>query len=478
MLRLLFTIAGFAGLLNAGDPHKIQAVIFSGRNNHEWRATTPFVRNLLESSGRFEVRVNEAPAGCSANTLAGFDLLILDYQGPRWGRDCEQAVEAFVRGGKGLVAVHAAVYAFGGNEILGDRHVRTGLREPSWPEYASMLGGLWVEEAPKSGHGRRHTFQVRSVDPDHPITKGLPAAFSQNDELYHRIRVRPEAHVLATAFSAPDTGGTGKDEPILWVVNYGRGRVFQTTLGHDVEAMSGSGFRNTLARGAEWAVTGRVTIPAPPERQTSILVVTGGHDYDTSFYTLFQNQPDWRWSHRVHRASAEAFGRNLGEYDALVLYDMAQSITEEQKKNLLDFLEKGGGIVVLHHALASFQSWPEYSKLIGGKYFLKPEADHPASAFQHDVWIDVKVADPQHPVTRGIAPFQIYDEVYQGYWVSPDAKVLLTTNHPNSEKGIAWISPHPKARIVCIQLGHGEQAHSNPNYQRLVAQAVRWAAGR
>lgn len=478
MIRLLLGAACLAGMLHAADTRKIQTLIFSGRNNHEWRLTTPYLKQLLEAGGRFEVRVDEAPAGCTQATLAPFDLLVLDYQGPRWGTGCEQAVEAFVRGGKGLAAVHAAIYAFGGNEILGDRHARTGRREPPWPSYAGMLGGLWVEAPPKSGHGTRHIFQVRTADTDHPVTKGLPASFSQDDELYHRIRMRPEAHVLATAFDSPEMAGTGQDEPILWVVHYGQGRVFQTTLGHDTKAMSSSGFQHTLVGGAEWAATGRVERRPAPESPLSLLVVTGGHDYDTSFYTLFQNQPDWRWNHRLHRASAEAFGRDLGKFDALVLYDMAQDITDQQKKNLLDFAEKGRGIVVLHHALASFQSWPEYSKLIGGKYFLKPEGDHPASLFQHDVWINVKVADPQHPVTRGIAPFQIYDEVYKNFWVSPGAKVLLTTDHPGSEKAVAWVSPHPRARIVYIQLGHGEPAHTNPRFQRLVSQAIRWAAGR
>lgn len=476
MVRLFFLGMCLAGIAGAAESPKIQTLIFSGRNNHDWRTTTPYLGSLLSGSGRFEVRVNEAPAGCSGALLAGFDLLVLDYNGPRWGESCEQAVEAFVRGGKGLVAVHAASYAFGGLQILGDRHVRTGIIEPAWPEYARLIGGAWVEGPARTGHGKRHVFQVRTVEANHPAMQGLPPSFSQNDELYHRLRMRPEAQVLATAYDSPEIGGSGKDEPILWTVEYGRGRVFQTTLGHDVEAMSSAGFRATLARGAEWAATGRIAPAMPRQPQISLLVVTGGHDYDSSFYGLFQNQPDWRWEHRLQRASAEAFGRDLSKYDALVLYDMAQNITEEQKRNFTAFVERGGGIVVLHHALASFQGWEDFSKIIGGKYFLKAEGDHPASGFQHDVWIDVKVADPQHPVTRGLGSFRIYDEVYSRFWVSPEAKILLTTDHPKSEKVIAWVSPHPKARIIYVQLGHGEQAHRHPSFRSLVEQAIRWAA--
>jgi hypothetical protein len=446
----------------------IQTLIFSGANNHDWRSTTPYLARTLEETGRFAVRVNDAPAGCSAATLAPFDLLVLNYNGARLGTGCEEALAGLVRGGKGLVVVHGAAYAFHGLPVLAEE--RNGEVEPAWAEYARLAGSRWKGEPDRTGHGKRHTFQVRSVAADHPILRGLPGSFAQYDELYHRMVMQPEARVLAVAYDAPEQNGTGKDEPILWTVDYGRGRVFHTTLGHDVEAMSSEGFRTTLARGAEWAVTGQVTQAPPPVQPSSLLVVTGGHDYDTSFYSLFSG---WVWDHRLHRASAEGFGRKLDRYDAVVLYDMAQTITEEQKQNLLSYLDRGGGLVVLHHALASFQSWPEYAKLIGGKYRLKPEGDQPASTFQHDVWMDIRVRDGEHPVTRGLQPFRIYDEVYGKIWVAPESRVLLAAGEP-----VMWISPHPKARIVVIQLGHGPEAHRDPAYRRLVHQALRWAAGR
>ena len=104
----------------------VRALIFSGQNNHDWRTTTPYLRKLLTDSGRFDVRVEEEPAGVTAATLANFDVLILDYQGPRWGDATERAVLDFVRSGKGLVIVHGALYAFSGFDILGPHHVATG----------------------------------------------------------------------------------------------------------------------------------------------------------------------------------------------------------------------------------------------------------------------------------------------------------------------------------------------------------------
>ena len=94
------------------QPGKIRVLILSGRNNHDWRTTTPFLRKTLVESGRFDVRVEEEPMGITEATLAAYDVLVLDYDGPRWGEATEKAVENFVKSGKGLVAIHAASYAF------------------------------------------------------------------------------------------------------------------------------------------------------------------------------------------------------------------------------------------------------------------------------------------------------------------------------------------------------------------------------
>jgi uncharacterized protein len=239
----------------------VRVLIFSGQNNHDWRSTTPFLKQILLTTGRFDVRVIEEPMGVSSATLASYDVLVLDYMGPRWGAGTERAVVDFVRSGKGLVAVHGASYAFTGLEILGDGHTRTGRFEPPWPEYLEMVGGYWAKEEPATGHGRLHSFKVRFSDPSHPIAQGLGDSFIATDELYHHLRLRPEARILARAFSDPETGGTGKEEPILWTVHHGKGRVFYTALGHDVAAMQEPGFVTTFARGAEWAATGKVTLP-------------------------------------------------------------------------------------------------------------------------------------------------------------------------------------------------------------------------
>lgn len=459
----------------------IRALIISGRNNHDWRTTTPFLKKILLDTGRFDVRVTEEPMGITAATLSGYDVLVLDYNGPRWGEATEKAVEAFVRSGKGLVAVHAATYAFGGLRVLGERQTRTDIIEPPWPAYAEMLGASWSEADPKTGHGDRHSFQVKFVDRAHPIAQGLPETFTATDELYHNLRMRPNVHLLATAFDDPRMRGTGKHEPMLWTVSYGKGRVFHTALGHDGPAMLEEGFILTFARGLEWAATGAVTLPPTLSARrrpdaVRVQVVTGGHDHEASFYAVFENDDRLIVNVNPH---PNAYGRDLGKrVDVLVLYDMVQEVPEAQKKSLQEFLESGKGLVAIHHSIASFNTWPWwYEEVIGGKYLLKPEGGRPASTYKHDEEMFVRPA-AQHPIIAGLGPMHLRDEAYKGKWISPKVKVLLTTDNPNDDGPVTWISPYEKSRVVYIELGHDRHAHEHPAFRTLVKQAILWAAGK
>jgi type 1 glutamine amidotransferase len=476
-MRLFCLLLGFCLAVSA-QPAPIKTLIFSGRNNHDWRSTTPFLKKILVDSGRFDVRVTEEPAGATAGTLVGYDLLILDYNGPRWGAGTERAVDAFVRSGKGLVGVHAAGYAFAGLPILGDRHVSTGRVEPAWPEFFEMLGGRWQAGPPATGHGDRHSFKVRFTKPDHPIASGLSEGFIATDELYHSMQMHPGAQVLATAFDDPKRRGTGKEEPILWTVEYGKGRVFMDQLGHDLTAMAEPGFISTFVRGAEWAATGRVaTATLPKPDSVRVLVVTGGHPYDTSFYTLFEGYPDVRWTHAF--SNTEAFKNDIrAKFDVLVLYDLHTDIAEPEKRHLRDFVESGKGAVVLHHAIADYNNWTWwYQDVVGGRYLLKKEGSVPASTYKHDVEV---MAEPvgRHPITAGVGPLHFVDESYKSMWISPSVQVILTTANAEWDGPLAWVSPYQKSRVVYIQLGHDEVAHRNPGYRTLIRNAILWTASR
>jgi hypothetical protein len=471
------------------QPGKIHVLILSGRNNHDWRTTTPFLKRILEATGLFDVRVTEEPAALNHDALQYYQVLVSDYCGPRWGVTAEQAVADFVRSGKGLVAVHGASYAFGDMPVLGPGHQPIGLLQPPWPEWAAMIGGSWSAAEPKTGHAPRHLFDVRWTDPTHPIAAGLgpefqisAPTFRVSDELYHTQRMQPGVHVLATAFDDPANGGTGRDEPLLWTNRFGDGRVFYTALGHDVAAMSAAGFVVSFARGVEWAATSKVTLPAaisldPKDHDAlRVLLVTGGHPHEQSFYAVLDGRRDMRVDVNPHPV---AFNGNLvKDYDVIVLYDLVQEVPEAQRKNLQTFLESGKGLVVLHHAIADFQDWPWWwREVVGGRYLLRDEPPAKASTYLHDQDIDVTPAG-HHPIVQGLPPIYIHDETYKGMWRAPGLEILLTTNHPTSDPPLAWIGPWKKSRVVYVQLGHGREAHENPWYRELVARAVRWSAGR
>jgi len=218
---------------------KLKCLIVTGQNNHDWRSTTPVLKDILERSGRFTVTVNEHPEACTAADFAPYDVILSDYNGRRWGATAEQAFLTFIRGGKGFVVIHAANNAF-----------------TDWPEYVALIGGIWAGAA---GHGQQHEFLVRIVDHSHPITRGMSDFMHATDELYHRLEMQPNIHLLATAFDAPDTGGTGRDEPVAWSVDYQGGRCFHNVLGHNAESMQDAGFVALVQRGTEWAATGTVS---------------------------------------------------------------------------------------------------------------------------------------------------------------------------------------------------------------------------
>jgi uncharacterized protein len=262
MARILYFL--FLVILPAfAQTPKIQTLIITGQNGHDWRATTPVLRQILEATGRFEVHVTEEFRGAGPETLAPYDLVLLNYYDKRkpelrWGERADAALLAYVKSGKGLVMYHFSAAAFDG-----------------WTEYEKLSGGNW---RPNQGHhSARHDFKVQVKDSDHPITRGMKAVFPQgNDELYANLKWQPAGsfHVLATAWddhalyngkAKQPTPGAGLDQPMLWTLDYGKGRVFATALGHDPDAMKAAGFVSTLTRGAEWAATGAVTLPLPAE---------------------------------------------------------------------------------------------------------------------------------------------------------------------------------------------------------------------
>jgi len=224
--------------------------------------------------------------------------------------------------------------------------------------------------------------------------------------------------------------------------------------------------------------------PRASSGKIRLLVVTGGHAFEQDpFFKIFQDNPEVTFQ-AVEHPNAHALLRSEAakQYDVLVLYDMHQEISDEAKADFVARLKEGKGLVVLHHAIASYQQWPEYAKIIGARYYLQKTVvdgvEKPGSVYKHDMHFKVSIADPKHPVTQGLEDYQFHDEVYKWFDVSKDCHPLLTTDEPESNPVIAWAKTYGAARVVYIQSGHDHFAYDDPNYRRLVAQAIRWTARR
>lgn len=252
----LFALAGCSVGCSAQDG-RIHALLVTGENNHNWQYTSRFHKDTLEATGRFVVDITDTPGSTlgDAKTLAKYQVVILDYNdshaSKRWGQPAEGAFVEAVRNGLGVVAVHSANNAFKG-----------------WAEYEQMVALLWREG---TGHGKFHQFDVKIVDAQHPIVAGLPASNTTVDELYHKLVNTHNApyKLLAQAMSTTESGGSGQNEPMALVKEFGKGRVFATPLGHvwvnaqeTKPSVSTPFFKTLLVRGAEWAATGKVTLPA------------------------------------------------------------------------------------------------------------------------------------------------------------------------------------------------------------------------
>jgi type 1 glutamine amidotransferase len=222
------------------------------------------------------------------------------------------------------------------------------------------------------------------------------------------------------------------------------------------------------------------TLSCTDSPKLNLLIVTGGHGFERdAFFSIFNSFSDIDYEEVVHpHANTLYAAQEIDNYDVLVFYDMVQDISEEQKEAFINLLNRGKGIVFLHHSLVSYQAWDEFEKIIGGRYYLKSDSlentDIIPSNYKHDVIIPVEIEDKNHPITEGLSSFEIHDEVYGNYKVLPIVHSLLSTTHPESGDIVAWTNEYGKSRIVYIQLGHDHFAYENPNFRRLVHQAIKW----
>jgi type 1 glutamine amidotransferase len=206
-----------------------------------------------------------------------------------------------------------------------------------------------------------------------------------------------------------------------------------------------------------------------------ILIVTGGHDFDrVSFFQMFDSFKNLSYKELVHPEARVQLGTiDLASFDAVVFYDMPKTITDGEKNSYYRLLKAGKGLLFLHHSICAYQDWPEYESIVGGKYYEKKKDDQfGASSYLHDIDFNVHIIQASHLVTKGMKDFKLHDEVYGNLEVLPGIDPLLSTDHPNSNMMIGWTLKNENSRIVFIQPGHDKNSYTNPDYRRLIRQAI------
>ena len=262
-ITVSFVALGFMAVILAGPPFLLsqestgaagsdqkqaaQVLIITGIDHpaHDWRQTAPVLAEVLGKDSRLQVRTIEDPQFLDSSAIQRYDVIVLhfmNWEQPAPADAARANLREFVRGGKGLFIVHFGCGAF-----------------QDWPEFRNLAGRVWDPNA--RAHDPQGPFRVDITNAEHPITRGMKS-FDTEDELYTCLTGDRPVKLLATAKSKVD----GKDYPMAFVSEYGKGRVFHSALGHDAKAISNPNVAELFRRGCAWAA-GLAVVPTSRQAQ-------------------------------------------------------------------------------------------------------------------------------------------------------------------------------------------------------------------
>lgn len=215
------------------------------------------------------------------------------------------------------------------------------------------------------------------------------------------------------------------------------------------------------------------------EKEIKTLIITGGHDYDKAGFDELLAKLPITYDHVEHpNAHAMLAPDKAAPYDVILFYDMPSELTPEVERHFHALGEAGKGIIILHHAFCSYDFWPEYIQIAGGRYqhypWTKDGIEQPLSTYKHNVTFNIKVEDADHPVTKGVTDFQITDETYGQTNILSSVHPLLSTTEPSSAPLVGWTNTFKNSRVVTLTLGHDRQAWENPSFIQILSQAIKW----
>jgi type 1 glutamine amidotransferase len=202
-------------------------------------------------------------------------------------------------------------------------------------------------------------------------------------------------------------------------------------------------------------------------------VITGDHPFEVvEFLDLLCGLPGIRFYPQSLVNFADDMSHARNGYDVLLYFNMHREPPNETAKAALESLgESEHGLFFLHHGMLDFWEWPLWGDVVGVR--------HPGTfGYAIGETVHVQIADPEHPVTKGLSPWTMVDKVYELDDAHLGSHVLLTTDHPHSMRTLAWTRQHKRSRVFVTALGHDRLAYADRNFQTVLLKGIQWAAGR
>jgi|GEM_PF-431068 len=494
-------VLGLGVRVRADEGETRNVVIVTGIDypGHKWKETAPVLAAELRKDPRLKVDVVETPEFLASEKLADYDVAVLhfmNWETPDPGAKARQNLMDFASQGGGLVAVHFACGAFQG-----------------WPEFEKLIGRVWDPKL--RGHDPHGAYEVRITDANHPITRGLHP-FETTDELYTCLAGNIPIHVLAESKSKVD----GKDYPMAFTLQYGKGRVFHSPLGHDVQAF-GPAVGELLRRGTAWTAgltpssTGILPVSSmgvPPmtieevhgqdarathgpdahaTKKIAFLTAKpshgeGFHDWDKDAalvreYLLHATNIDAPQID-IHDDAWPKDESMLDDVDAIVFFadgrEMHPLAVPGRIEKIRELARKGKGIAFLHYSIDPPEgAMPDLLDWMGGSYEVGV-SQNPINVAK------VTPVPNDHPISRGCGGFVVEDEWYFDIRLRPnDANVvpILTGKLPPrdpQDKVLSWAYTRPNGgRGFGFAGGHFHKNWRMEPFRKLVLNGILWTAG-
>jgi type 1 glutamine amidotransferase len=462
-------MAGLGTCLGAAQDQTRKVVVVTGIDypGHKWKETAPVLAAELRKDPRLTVDVVETPEFLASDKLAGYDVAVLhfmNWQTPDPGEKARQNLMDFVSRGGGLVAVHFACGAFQG-----------------WPEFEKIVGRVYDPNMrPHDPHG---AFEVTVADANHPIMQGLKN-FGTTDELYTCLAGTTPIHVLAEAKSKVD----GKNYAMAFILQYGKGRVFHSPLGHDVQAF-GPAVGELFHRGTAWAA-GLPPVPPVGPKKIAFLAAKPSHGegcHEWPKYAEFMKQCLLRANVAPMEIEIydDAWPKDdsvLDDVDEVVFFADGREhhplAVPGRIEKIRELAKKGKGIAFLHYSIDPPQgAIQDLLDWTGGSYEV--------GLSQNPINIaKVTPVANGHPITRGCGGYIAEDEWYFDIRLRPnDANVvpLMTGKLPPrdpQDKVLSWAYTRPNGgRGFGFTGGHFTKNWEMEPFRKLVLNGILWTAG-